>query len=198
MCDIRDSAIGKRALRAFQPAVESSPAQYLARTIAQSLAFWLIFLGLVPVGLAMVEREHLYGLYSFPTQNWSPWIVFALAGGVGLCSGATMALRGSGTPIPMAAPRRLVVAGPYRYVRNPMAVAGLLQGACVGVALGSSLSIAYVLAGGLLWDKLVRPLEELDLETRFGESYVHYRNCVRCWVPRARPYRPNDGRSPAA
>jgi protein-S-isoprenylcysteine O-methyltransferase Ste14 len=31
----------------------------------------------------------------------------------------------------------LVIAGPYRYVRNPMAVAGILQGIAVGWYLGS-------------------------------------------------------------
>lgn len=41
------------------------------------------------------------------------------ASALGLWSGATMAL-----PLPSATARKLVIAGPYRYVRNPMAVPG--------------------------------------------------------------------------
>jgi len=30
----------------------------------------------------------------------------------------------------------------------------------------------------------VRPLEEVDLEERFGADYRRYRDSVRCWIPR--------------
>ena len=101
-----------------------------------------------------------------------------------------MALRGEGTPLPTACARQLVVAGPYAYVRNPMAVFGLAQGAAVGIALGSWLVLAYVAAGGLLWNAVVRPAEEADMERRFGDAYRRYREQVRCWVPRRASYVP--------
>ena len=39
----------------------------------------------------------------------------------------------------------------------------------------------------VVWNYVVRPLEESDLEARFGDEYVRYRMSVRCWWPRLRP-----------
>jgi len=83
-------------------------------------------------------------------------------------------------------PNRLVIAGPYRFVRNPMAMAGVVQGAAVGLMLASWLVVAYAIAGSLVWNSVVRPLEEADLESRFGDEFLRYRMSVRCWVPRLR------------
>src|SRR5699024_12773340 len=89
----------------------------------------------------------------------------------GLASAAARARIGRGTPLPSAMPHRLVVAGPYRWVRNPMAVAGIGQGIAVGLLGQSWLVIAYALAGAVLWHLLVRPEEERDLASRFGADY---------------------------
>ena len=78
--------------------------------------------------------------------------------------------QGAGERLPAAMTNRLVIAGPYRFVRNPMALAGIVQGAAVGLMMSSWLVVAYALAGSLLWNYAVRPLEEADLETRFGVS----------------------------
>jgi protein-S-isoprenylcysteine O-methyltransferase Ste14 len=84
-------------------------------------------------------------------------------------------------------PNRLVVAGPYRWVRNPMALAGIAQGVAVGLITASWLVVIYALAGSLVWNHIVRPYEEADLEKRFGAAFLRYRMHVRCWVPRFTP-----------
>ena len=50
--------------------------------------------------------------------------------------------------------------------------------------LGSWLVVLYALAGSLLWNWVVRLLEEADLEARFGAEFVAYQERVACWVPR--------------
>jgi protein-S-isoprenylcysteine O-methyltransferase Ste14 len=97
-----------------------------------------------------------------------------------------MALRGRGTPLPLDAARVLVVTGPYAWVRNPMAVAGLAQGAAVALWHGSAVVGAYVVAGGLFWHIVVRPLEEANLAHTFGRSFEEYRDRVPLWWPRWR------------
>jgi protein-S-isoprenylcysteine O-methyltransferase Ste14 len=114
-------------------------------------------------------------------------VVFLLASALGLWSAVAMSMRGGGTPLPSAMPNQLVVAGPYRFVRNPMAIAGIVQGAAVGLMLSSWLVVAYALAGSLVWNSVVRPLEEADLEARFGDEFRRYKRAVRCWRPRLMP-----------
>jgi protein-S-isoprenylcysteine O-methyltransferase Ste14 len=94
-----------------------------------------------------------------------------------------MALQGKGTPLPAETARELVVAGPYRIVRNPMAVCGALQTIGVGLILGSWTVIAIAVAGAVLWNVVIRPGEEADLAARFGPAYDRYRTQVRCWIP---------------
>lgn len=96
-----------------------------------------------------------------------------------------MARRGGGTPLPIDAASRLVVDGPYRFVRNPMAIAGLAQALGVAIAIGSWMTLVYVAIGAAIWQWVVRPGEEPQLLRQFGGSYAAYRNAVRCWIPRA-------------
>ena len=99
-----------------------------------------------------------------------------------------MTIAGGGTPLPVDAPQRLVCAGPYAYVRNPMAIAGLGQGASVAVLLQSPEVAAYVVVGMLVWNFFVRPEEERYMSHIFGAEFEHYRRAVKCWVPRFRRY----------
>ena len=89
-----------------------------------------------------------------------------------------MAVHGQGTPVPFDGPRRLVVTGPYTLVRNPMAIAGLVQGMAVALWHGSVAVSAYVIAGGILWHFVVRPREEEDLARTFGAAFVDYKGRV--------------------
>jgi protein-S-isoprenylcysteine O-methyltransferase Ste14 len=105
--------------------------------------------------------------------------------------------RGRGTPMPIDPPRRLVVVGPYRYVRNPMYVAGLLV--LLGQAtLYGAVSLLWYAAGFALATHLfVVGYEERTLRRRFGADYDAYRAAVGRWIPRLRPYqqhaRPSRG-----
>jgi protein-S-isoprenylcysteine O-methyltransferase Ste14 len=115
--------------------------------------------------------------------------LFGAASALGVASAWVMATVGHGTPIPFDAARELVVEGPYRLVRNPMAIAGV--GQALGVALWTrSLStLAIPLAGALVWQLLLRPPEERFLTERFGSSYLAYQREVRCWLPVCRSCR---------
>lgn len=99
-----------------------------------------------------------------------------------------MSGEGAGTPLPLSTARHLVTQGPYAYLRNPMAVAGLAQGFSVALILGSWAVAIYTLLGMLVWNFFVRPGEEANLELRFGKAFQQYRREVRCWIPRLHPY----------
>lgn len=175
---------------AFRPARGVSAERPLPATVAQLLVFWTLFLVVIP--LPVVWLEHRWGVSATLPEPLGAaamlcgLVLLLAASALGLASAATMARIGRGTPLPSAMPHRLVVAGPYRWVRNPMAVAGIGQGIAVGLLGQSWLVIAYALAGAVLWHLLVRPEEEGDLAARFGADYARYRAQVRCWVPRLR------------
>jgi protein-S-isoprenylcysteine O-methyltransferase Ste14 len=170
---------------AFRPAADGHAATtHVVSTFGQIILFWGFFLVVIPVAIAFLEQRWAVAL-PFPTfAGPGGAAVLVLASALGLWSAAVMSTLGGGTPLPSAMPNRLVIAGPYRWIRNPMAAAGIVQGAAVGIILHSWLVIAYAVAGSLVWNYIVRPLEEADLSERFGEEFERYRETVRCWIPR--------------
>lgn len=169
----------------------SRPRAHLASTGLQIVVFWGLGLGVVPVIVAWFEGRWML---SAPVPGAVPLSGFALfvgASALGLWAAVSMSSFGDGTPLPMATARRLVVRGPYRFVRNPMAVAGIAQGVAVGLMLSSWLVVLYAVCGSVVWNALIRPQEEADLENRFGAQFRRYRAEVRCWIPRLRPVAPS-------
>jgi protein-S-isoprenylcysteine O-methyltransferase Ste14 len=169
----------------FRVADESSGARHLRRSLGQLVVFWTTFFVVVPLLLTAVEDR--LGL-SWPALDQdgvqlAGATMFVLGSAVGLWSCVTMALRGKGTPLPAETARELVVVGPYRFVRNPMAVAGYVQTTGVGLMVGSWMVLAVAAAGAVVWNVLIRPQEEADLADRFGEAYRLYTERVRCWIP---------------
>jgi protein-S-isoprenylcysteine O-methyltransferase Ste14 len=98
------------------------------------------------------------------------------------------ATRGRGTLAPWDPPSRLVVDGPYRYVRNPM-IAGVILVITAESLVFRSLSLAEWAAAFFVINAIYFPLlEEPQLEGRFGEQYRHYKRHVRRFIPRFRPW----------
>lgn len=169
---------------AFRASRAKGRGHILARTALQTLVFWGLFLGVLPVLITAIEQR--WGLHlGLPVAiRLTGAGLFLAATTLGVWTAITMSTRGEGTPLPSDMAHRLVVAGPYRVVRNPMAVAGIAQGVAVGMMLGSWLVVVYALSGSLVWNTVVRPVEEADLAERFGDEYTAYRGRVACWVPR--------------
>jgi len=168
---------------------EAKPASLVwiyTKTLFHTVIFWITFLVLIPAGLYYTEDWLGLGSWRYTTEisSWASILLFCAAGSLGLTSSFYMALIGRGTPLPTDCASKLVIVGPYRYVRNPMAIAGLSQGIAVGIFLGSPAVTIYPIIGGLLWQFLVRPWEEKDLAERFGEPYEQYLSKVICWIPK--------------
>lgn len=109
--------------------------------------------------------------------------ILALGGAIALWCILTFALIGKGTPAPFDPPRKLVVAGPYRWVRNPMYIGA--GGVLVGTALfyESAALVAFAAGFCLAAHLFVVFYEEPTLERTFGAQYADYRNAVQRWVP---------------
>ena len=103
---------------------------------------------------------------------------------------ARFALRGLGTPAPVAPTQHLVVSGLYRFVRNPMYV-GVL-GAIIGQALllGRRVLLGYAALAFVAFSTFVALYEEPTLKRQFGREYDEYRAHVGRWWPRLTPWHP--------
>ncbi len=125
--------------------------------------------------------------------------VAALAVGVLLMLGGSLVVArtvrdfasvGRGTLAPWDPPRRLVVTGLHRHMRNPM-----MSGVVV-ILLGEAL--AFRSLDLLVWAGLfalmiavhVPLIEEPGLRRRFGAHYDRYRQNVPRWLPRLRAWEP--------
>jgi len=95
---------------------------------------------------------------------------------------------GRGTPAPIAPPRRLVVVGFYRYLRNPMYVGFAVGWIGLWVVFGNAnpAAIAAVLAVALGVHLFVVLYEEPTLRGKFGADYEAYCRNVDRWWPRIR------------
>ena len=95
---------------------------------------------------------------------------------------------GKGTLAPWDPTSRLVVAGPYRHVRNPMisAVLAVLLGEAL--MFGSPALLVWCAAFFAANHVFFLLVEEPGLERRFGEQYREYRQQVPRWVPRRTPW----------
>jgi protein-S-isoprenylcysteine O-methyltransferase Ste14 len=94
------------------------------------------------------------------------------------------AVRGLGTPAPIAPTKFLVVSGLHRYVRNPMYIGVLLVILGQGALFHAARLAEYGAVCILLAHLFVIFYEEPTLSRQFGESYEEYRHTVPRWIPR--------------
>jgi protein-S-isoprenylcysteine O-methyltransferase Ste14 len=115
------------------------------------------------------------------------WLL--IAAGIALyfaCAFWGFALRGRGTPLPLDPPKKLVVVGPYRIVRNPMywSVAFVMLGEAAvfhSMALVDLAAVFFVAV-----NLFVLFVEEPGLKAKFGAEYEQYCRQVPRWLPRIR------------
>jgi protein-S-isoprenylcysteine O-methyltransferase Ste14/ketosteroid isomerase-like protein len=140
-----------------------------------------------------------------PLPSWA-WTPLRVAGVALLAAGAVVlaqafarfVMEGVGTPAPVAPTQRLVVGGPYRYVRNPMylAVTAFIVGQAL--ALGQPALLLYAAAVGAAMAAFAHGYEEPTLRRQFGAQYEAYRRAVPAWWPRRHPWQPGQPTGPPA
>jgi protein-S-isoprenylcysteine O-methyltransferase Ste14 len=160
----------------------------VVRTLLIGTLFLSIWLYWLPLWFAHIEHVSLA-----PRNQWT-WPIFTLGFALSFWCAMEFALRGRGTPAPFDPPRRLVITGLYRWVRNPMYVgmAIMLIGEALLLpqiwremaALIAVLSIAVTV--------MVARKEEPDLRRLFGAEYEAYCRQVPRWIPRLTPLKRED------
>lgn len=153
--------------------------------LAVGTAFFAFWFWLLPAWLGFhVEAAHA------AHWRWIAAVPSVLGFAVALHCVWDFARTGRGTPAPMAPPKRLVVVGFYRYVRNPMYVGLFAGGLGLWVVFGHAgvAAIAVAVVVLLCVALFVRLYEEPTLRRKFGAGYQEYCRNVPRWLPRLRPW----------
>jgi len=109
------------------------------------------------------------------------------------CSGSFL-FYAKGTPIPFTPTKELVVTGLYKFVRNPLYIAGTLVLAGETLLFQSiGIFIYTLIMFGVFHIHVL--IEETLLKNTFGKKYEQYRRSVPRWIPRFKSYRGNDLKS---
>lgn len=149
----------------------------------------LLFTILVPGFVTLRVPYILLGRMYEPGHGPLAWLgIFCVVAGAViyfLCAWQ-FAVRGLGTPAPIAPTRFLVVSGLHRHVRNPMYI-GVLLVILGQAALFRAPQVAeYGTICILVAHVFVISYEEPTLHRQFGASYDEYRSTVPRWIPRFR------------
>ncbi len=151
--------------------------------ILQTILFTIFVPGTV---LGLIPRW-LVGGFPRPESGPVTWLgilIIVLGSAIYFRCAWEFAVRGLGTPAPIAPTKFLVTTALHRYVRNPMYI-GVL-GALLGEAATFRAVVlleyaAFCFAAVYLF---VIFYEEPTLRRQFGESYDEYRRSVPRWIPR--------------
>ena len=155
-------------------------------TILKSLLFLILvpglLLGYFPYWIASTDTP-LFDPGVFRHLGFLLWSISAVM--MLWCFGE-FTFRGRGTPAPIDPPKELVAVGLYRYVRNPMYVAGIII--LIGWLIWSP-SLPLILAPLIFFAAthfFVTVYEEPTLKRKFGKSYEDYLRKVPRWIPKFR------------
>lgn len=154
------------------------------RSVIYALCYFAVFYFLIPSAILSANMSDV----SFPEEKWQTALVaVAVLSVPGAWAAGQFAVSGRGTPLPLDPTHKLIVTGPYAYVRNPMQIS-CLGIAIVWAAMANSVAL-WIYVGVLVIALLVLRLhEEDDLHRRFGDRYKKYCRNVWLWLPRIRAY----------
>ena len=114
-------------------------------------------------------------------------ILFLIALSFCLYSIFFLTIRAGGMPIDRVkggTPPRLVIAGPYRFVRNPQQLGSILMLWGLTIYFESLSILIYTLIVTVLSHIQVVMIEEPGLRTRFGVKYEYYCKDLPRWIPK--------------
>ena len=175
--------------------MKSNKADILLASFGTLLFLFLIlpfFLIWIPHRI-LLSPEHIYrfdiGIYRY--FGLAPIVLGVVI--YFFCSGSFV-FAGKGTPIPFTPTKELIVTGLYRFVRNPLYIAGVLVLAGEAILFQSLGILIYCLVMFGIFNVHVL-MEETLLAEKFGVAYKQYCKYVDRWIPNLNPYKNNDSES---
>jgi protein-S-isoprenylcysteine O-methyltransferase Ste14 len=153
-------------------------------SLAVGAAFFALWFWLLPPWLGF--RVDL----DTPRWRWLAGIPSVLGFAVAIRCIWDFGWTGRGTPAPVAPPRKLVVAGFYRYVRNPMYLGFFVGWFGLWFIFGRANWAAIVVVAVAILSVALFVLfyEEPTLRRKFGADYEDFCKHVPRWLPHLHPW----------
>ena len=156
--------------------------------LARAITYSALYVGLLLVFLP-AQLLSRFGVPA-PARIGAPQIIGAVVAVIGfvvaIACVLTFVFVGRGTAAPFDPPRRLVVRGPYRLIRNPMYLGSGLALLGAAAFYESVLLAGYAAVYFLAMHLLVVLYEEPTLKRIFGADYEAYVTQVGRWLPSSR------------
>ena len=152
-------------------------------TVFKSLLYLFLEAGLfalyIPLAVLRTGPKMETGMFSFLAIP-----VWLLGGWIVLQCFWDFTMQGRGTPLPADPPRKLIISGFYRYVRNPIYVGVVLIFLGHFLWFGYWALLMYAIVSFLGVHAFVVLYEEPTLKRKFGPSYEDYLKRVPRWIPK--------------
>jgi protein-S-isoprenylcysteine O-methyltransferase Ste14 len=151
----------------------------------RALTYGALFVGLLLVYLpaSLLARAGLVRSGPMGAPQIAGMALAAAGAALAVWCILTFVFVGRGTPAPFDPPRRLVVRGPYRMLRNPMYLGATMALAGAALYYESAALLAYAGAFWVASHLFVVLYEEPTLKRRFPEEYERYRLRTGRWWP---------------
>jgi len=153
--------------------------------LVRAVTYAALFIGLVLIYVPnrLLSWSGIVRPAAIEMQQVAGMVIGAAGAAVALWCIFTFASIGSGTPAPFDPPRRLVIQGPYSFVRNPMYIGAGLALASAALFYESLPLLGYAGLFFLATHLFVVWYEEPTLRRTFGQKYEAYCRQVGRWWP---------------
>lgn len=112
------------------------------------------------------------------------WLLICVGTVLYLWAAWDLTFTGKGTPSPISPPKKLVVRGPYRVMRNPICGGILLILFGEAIYFQEVILIVYSCLIFLSFNRHIRNNEEPMLTKKFGANYRLYCHAIPRWLPK--------------
>lgn len=168
---------------------KESPSFYDHLKSILSLPFMVIIIVPLYISYSYEEKAfHFFDLMNEKVISFIGGFLFAIGVSLMIKTIFLFGKKGKGTLAPWNPPKKLVIVGPFRYVRNPMILGVNLILVSIAFTFSNENILLWMIFFLMLNTIYFIKKEEPDLVKRFGNDYVEYCKNVPRWIPRLTPW----------